>query len=173
MMALILCLKKTNLELKFRKLLVLLLFTLFILSCNRSEKLNKKDDALIIKQVKTTLTQYYKDIQDHGLMAEFKYLDSSENFFWVPPGHSEAMNYQAVKKAITENALKYKSVNNTFETLKIVPLSVDLATYTARLKSTMTDTSNTTISLTMIETGTLIKRGDNWKLLCGQTGILK
>jgi hypothetical protein len=119
-----------------------------------------------------TLDSYYNDIRKLGLTAEFKYLDNSSEFFWVPPGYSDAIAYDSVVTILKQNAPKYKSIDNSFDTLRIIPLSRELATYTGRLHSTMTDTADRIITFSLVETGILIKRPDGWKLLNGQTTIL-
>jgi len=112
------------------------------------------------------------DIRKSGLTAEFKYLDNSSEFFWVPRGYSSYISYDSVATVLKQTAPKYKSVDNSFDTLRIFPLRKELATYTGRLNSTMTDISGKVITLQLIETGVLIKRQDEWKLLSGQTSIL-
>ncbi|HWA35694.1 MAG TPA: hypothetical protein VG737_16240, partial [Cyclobacteriaceae bacterium] len=63
-------------------------------------------------------------------------------------------------------------VDNVFDTLHVVALSRRYATYTGRLRSTMTDTTGQTTTYLMLETGILTKRPDGWKLLSGQTAIV-
>jgi hypothetical protein len=153
--------------------LILILFTvLTILSCRESMLLTENEKASVIKDVSQTLTNYYNDIRKSGLMAEFKYLDNSSEFFWVPPGYSHSISYDSVATVLKQNAPKYKSIDNSFDTLQIIPLSKELAAYTGRLNSTMTNTSGETMTFTFVETGVLIKRQDGWKLLNGQTTIL-
>jgi hypothetical protein len=153
---------------------ILILFAvLAILSCRESIPLTENEKASVIKNVSQTLNNYYNDIRKSGLMAEFKYLDNSSEFFWVPPGYSHSISYDSVSTVLRQNAPKYKSIDNSFDTLQIIPLSKELATYTGRLNSTMTNTSGETMTFTLVETGVLIKRQDGWKLLSGQTTILQ
>lgn len=147
---------------------------LWTVSCyNKSSKLSVKEKHLISESVKTTLEDYFIDISKNGLTAEFKYLDSSEQFFWVPPGYNNPIGYDSVKKAIQKNAINFKSVFNTWETLTVTPLNKEFATYSGTIKSTMIDSSNKESNYLLIETGTVVKRADGWKLLCGQTNMLK
>jgi hypothetical protein len=145
---------------------------LTILSCNQATPLTDNEKAVIIENVRLTLDNYCNDIKKSGLTAEFKYLDKSSDFFWVPPGYSTSISYDSVAIVLKQTAPKYKSIDNSFETLQIIPLNSEYATYTGQLKSTMTDTSSKTITLSLVETGVLIKRKDGWKLLSGQTSIL-
>jgi len=155
-----------------RQLLTIILL-LTIVSCRQSTTLTENEKASIINDVQQTLDKYYNDIRKSGLTAEFKYLDTSSEFFWVPPGYSSSLSYDSVATILKQNAPTYKSIDNSFDTIRIIPLTYELATYTGRLNSTMTDTSNKVLTFSLVETGVLIKRQDGWKLLHGQTSILK
>jgi hypothetical protein len=152
---------------------LLTIFTiLLIFSCRQAKPLDENEKEHIIEDVHQTLDNYYKEIRKSGLTAEFKYLDNSSDFFWVPPGYSRSISYDSVAKILNQNAPRYKFIGNTFDTLRIIPLSKELATYTCRLSSIMTDTSDKTITFSLVETGVVIKRKSGWKLLCGQSSIL-
>jgi hypothetical protein len=155
------------------KLFILIIFAaLIIISCQISISLTEDEKALIVKDVRVTLDNYYTDIRKSGLTAEFKYLDNSPDFFWVPPGYSIPISYDSVANILNQNAPRYKSIFNSFDTLNIIPLSREYVTYTGRLRSTMTDTTDNTMTFSLVETGVLVKRQDEWKLLSGQTSIL-
>jgi hypothetical protein len=147
-------------------------FFLAAFSCEeRPSHLTTNEREKIVATIRETLDNYYRDVKTAGLTAEFKYLDNSSDFFWVPPGYSTAISYDSVVSVLNQNAPLFKSINNTFDTVSIIPLSAELATYTARISSVMTDTASKVSSLSLIETGVLIKRRDGWKLLCGQTSV--
>ncbi|MHA4844913.1 nuclear transport factor 2 family protein [Flavitalea antarctica] len=152
------------------------LFTIsfFILSsCGSSSgPITEEEKMLITRDVKQMLQNYYADIRKAGLEAEFDYLDSSSEFFWVPPGFSSAISYDSVAAILRKNAGLFRSVINEFDTLSIIPISNHLATYTARISSTITDTMDNTNSTLLIETGVVIKRAGGWKLLNGQTSVI-
>lgn len=156
-----------------KKLFLTLIIIPLLVSCRQSATLNQTEKEIIRKEVEQTLNDYYTDIRKSGLSAEFKYLDNSPDFFWVPPGSSIALSYDSVSTVIKQNAKNCKSVDNTFQSLRIIPLSKDQASYTARIRSTITDTSGKTMTFSLIETGILIKRQDGWKLLHGQTAIVE
>lgn len=145
---------------------------LLMCSCAQQPELTEQQEKSIREDVRNTLLRYYADIKSQGLMAEFRYLDSSEDFFWVPPDYQNAISYDSVAAILRRNAPKYKTVANAFDTLKIIPLTHDMATYTGRLKSTITDTAGQTTVMRMMETGIMVKRGENWKLLHGQTSLI-
>lgn len=129
--------------------------------------------VVIIKQVEQALNNYVAAVKKDGLTAEFEYLDSSGDFFWVPPGYNSAISYDSIAVILNANAPFFQTVENSFDSLRIVPLTEGLATYTAQLRSVMTDTVGNISSLRLIETGIVIKRVEGWKLLSGQTSLLK
>jgi hypothetical protein len=133
--------------------------------------LSETERAEIIISAKETLNNYFNDIRKEGLKAEFRYLDNSKEFFWVPPGYSSPISYDSVAAILNQNAPLFKSIDNSFDTLRIFPLSNDLTTYSGRLRSIMIDTADQVTTFIMMETGILIKRKDGWKLLSGQTSM--
>jgi hypothetical protein len=154
-----------------KRFLLALCSFLSILSCRQSLPLTEREKKSIIKEVSQTLSDYYNDIRKSGLGAEFKYIDSSSNFFWVPPGYSNAISFDNVAIILKQNASKYKYIDNKFESLQVIPLTKNLASYTGQLRSAMTDTSGNVQTFSLIETGVIIKRQEGWKLLNGQTSV--
>jgi hypothetical protein len=153
--------------------LLLTAFTLFsLIACKQPTSLTESEKKVIIDNVFNTLNNYYNDVRKSGLNAEFNYLDSSTEFFWVPPGYSISISYDSVAAILKQTSSKYKLIDNRFDTLLIIPLNKELATYTGRLHSAMTDTSGIVLNFSLVETGILIKRPGGWKLLNGQTSIL-
>jgi len=118
----------------------------------------------IIEQVEQTLNNYAAAVKKDGLQAEFGYLDNSADFFWVPPGYDNAISFDSIATILNSNAPFYKAIENTFDSLRVVPLTERLATYTAQLHSVMTDTSGNVSSIRLLETGIVIKRAEGWKL---------
>lgn len=151
----------------------LVMIVLLAAACSQSETLTDTDRIKIVSEATGMLENYYRDIRQEGLKAEFKYLDNSPDFFWVPPGYTRAISYDSVATILRANASLLKSVDNSFDTLSVIPLSKQLATYSGRLRSVVTDTSGLTSTHRLVETGTLIKRKDGWKLLNGQTSIIQ
>jgi hypothetical protein len=127
---------------------------------------------IITRDVKQMLYNYYDDIRKTGLEAEFKYLDSSPEFHWVPPGFSSAISYDSVASILKKNTGLFRSIVNRFDTLTIVPIGRNVASYTARISSTILDTTNKTNTVLMVETGVVIKRPGGWRLLSGQTSVI-
>lgn len=142
-------------------------------ACSQRETLTSSDQKAIADTIRQTLTRYHDDIRASGLRAEFRYLDNSAEFFWVPPGYSRAMSYEEVASVLNQSDRLYTSVDNSFDSLRITPLSRELATYTGRLRSTMTDTAGVVTVYTLVETGIMIKRDNGWKLFQGQTAVVE
>jgi hypothetical protein len=155
------------------KVQILIIFVvIMVTSCRQPTVLTENEKGEIIADVKLTLDNYYNDIRKSGLTAEFKYLDTSPDFFWVPPGYSNAVSYDGIVSAIKQNALRYKLVDNSFKKLQIIPHTQELVTYTGQLSSTLTDTAGRVSHYSLVETGVMIRRPDGWKLLNGQTSML-
>jgi hypothetical protein len=141
--------------------------------CKGEQSRLSTDEAQKVEsEVRQLLDQYLEAIRKGGITAEFQFLDHSSDFFWVPPGYHTPISYDSVAAVLTINAPRFVSVENTFDTLRIIPLTTALATYTAKLRSVMKDTAGNVSSLQLIETGVVIKRRDGWKLLSGQTSLL-
>ena len=119
------------------------------------------------------MNDYYNDIKTNGLLAEFKYLDSSEDFSWTPPGYSASISYDSVANILRSNAAGFKSIVNTWNSLEIRPASENRALYTGIITSRVTDISGKITNTKLIERGFVIKRKEGWKLLTGKTIILQ
>ncbi len=148
---------------------VLLLMTA---SCIGQGDLSDSDKDRVITEVRTMLHRYHEDIRLNGLTAEFAYLDSSDDFFWVPPGYSSALSYDSVAATIRMNARLFHTVDNSWDSLRVIPQSSSLALFTGTVSSRMTDTAGNSTKASLIETGLVVKRKGGWKLLSGQTALL-
>ena len=148
------------------------LITGSLASCSEPSLLTEKEKLDMIFSIRQTLDNYYNDIRKEGLTAELKYLDNTAKFFWVPPGYARHISYDSVVTNLKQNALHYKNIDNRFDTLWIIPLTRELATYTGKIHSTLTDTNNKKMTFSLVETRLLIKRPDGWKLFNGQTAIV-
>lgn len=148
-----------------------IIFILILFSCSQPATLTENEKSIITDSVRHTLNNYFNDVKRAGLLAELNYLDHSPDFFWVPPGYSGAISYDSVAFILKHSAPKYRLIENSFNTLQIVPLTKELATYTGRLQSIMTDTSGTILNFSLLETGVMIKKPGGWKLLNGHTSI--
>jgi len=133
------------------------------------KEMNKKD---ISDSVRLTLNNYFADVRKEGLLGEFKYLDSSLDFFWVPPGYSSSISYDSVASILRKYQAFYTAIENSWESLIVTPLTNELASYSGRIHSVTTDTSGARKDITLVETGLVIKRKGGWKLLNGQTSVV-
>ena len=162
--------RKTYLTVKGFKLLMFI--SIFGSCASRQSSLSQSKKDRIIQDARQTLYNYYSDIQKEGLLAEFKYLDSSTDFFWIPPGYLTPLSFDSVAAILNRNSPLYKSIVNSWDTLRIIPITTELATYTGRLHSKMIDNSNRAFEFELIESGVLTKRDGKWKLLSGQTSTI-
>ena len=147
-------------------------FLAILIVCVQTDKLNETEKDLIISDVMEMFDNYHDDIRQDGLTAEFKYLDQSDDFFWVPPGYKSALSYDSIRHILENNAKSFQAIEFKWETLQIYPLSEKIANYSGIVKGSMTDTSGNKSSVIIIESGTIIKRSDGWKLLSGQSAVL-
>jgi len=115
------------------------------------------------------LEDYFAAISEAGLRAEFDYLDQSSDFFWVPPGFNSAISYDSVETILEMNADSFKKVQFYWATLRILPISKDIANYTGIVGGAITDSKDSINAVHMIETGTVIRRENGWKILSGQS----
>ena len=146
---------------------------LFSASCADPTELTEVERGRVIADVRAMLHQYDDDVRTNGLLAEFAYLDSSEDFFWVPPGYNSPLSYDSVAVIIRKNAALLRSVDNVWDSLRIIPHSGSLATFTGNITSRSVDTSGNVTTVRLIETGLAVRRVDGWKLLSGQTSLLQ
>lgn len=144
-------------------------FMLF--SCAQNDKKVVNDD--VQKEVKSTIDNYYKELRKDGLVSELKYLDSSSQFFWVPPGYMNYANYSVIAAAIKRNAALLKSIDNRYDSLLIIPLTNDYAQFVMRTVSTTIRADGDSIKSAFIESGVMVRRKDGWKFLSGQTSVLQ
>lgn len=135
--------------------------------------LSEKDRLGIVSDAKQMLNKYFEDIKKGGLKEEFKYLDDSEEFYWVPPGYNTAIPYDSIASIITGNAPKYSSIDNNWVELTVVPLTPEYASYTGKVHSRVVFSSGEEMAADLLETGVLVKRKDGWKLMSGQTSQVK
>ena len=138
-----------------------------------TEQLNDTEKDIIISDVKEMFNNYHSDIKNEGLTAEFKYLDQSSDFFWVPPGYNSALDYDSVYSILVNNAKMFSEVIFEWDTLQIFPLTEEIANYSGIVEGSMTDTLGIVNSVLIIESGTVVKRSDGWKLLSGQSAVLE
>ncbi|MCE3227984.1 MAG: hypothetical protein K0S32_2535 [Bacteroidetes bacterium] len=152
-----------------KKAFIFLFMVALVCSCDNSAN----EEVRIVEEARKTLNDYFTDIKKEGLSAEFRYLDSSADFYWIPPGYNYLANYDSISAAIKRNATKCKKVDNSWKNVSVSYLSPRHVLYTGTILSLVTNLSNKTDTLELIETGIMIKRDDGWKLLSGHTSILK
>lgn len=143
---------------------------LVLISCNPDRSM---DQQKINEEVRQMLNSYYSDVNREGLMAEFRYLDDSPDFSWIPPGYQSALSYDSVRAEVERNARLFKTVNFRWDTLRVIPLAEDVANYSGVVRGSMTDTAGIQSVVALLESGTVIRRSDGWKILNGHTTVLE
>ncbi len=157
------------------KLLLIWVLALAIAGCQQAEtpRWDKAKKEKVLKEVTAMLHNYFSDIKKEGLTAEFRYLDNSPDFFWVPPGYQTVIYYDSVYKTLLIHDQGLQSVAFYWSSLEVHPLSEEIANYTGIVKGTIVDTAGQVNQVHMIETGTAIKRAEGWKILSGQSRNLE
>jgi len=151
------------------------LFIFFVfLGCSNPKKelFDEIAKQRVTVEAQEMLDAYHCTMEKEGLMAELDFLDASDEFFWVPPGYQSSLSYDSVVSIIKINAPAIKSLEYKWEYLHIYPLSPTIANFTGKLHSTIVDTNDLTTNIVMLESGTLIKRSKDWKILNGQSRII-
>lgn len=154
----------------FVKQLPYLCAILVLVSCNPDRSI---DQQKISEEVRHMLNNYYSDVNQEGLTAEFRYWDDSPDFFWIPPGYQSALSYDSVKAEGERNARLFQAVNFQWDTLRVVPLTENIANYSGIVSGSITDTAGTESTVALLESGTVIRRTEGWKILNGHTTVLE
>ncbi|MFN0032698.1 MAG: hypothetical protein ACKVOR_11110 [Flavobacteriales bacterium] len=123
-------------------------------------------------EVRQFFDSYYAAMKAKGLIGELEFLDTTSDFFWVPPYYNSSITFDSVSAHLHNNAHLFQSVENSWEHVRIYPLNDSIATYTGKLHSKMIQPNDSALSATMLESGVVRKRNGHWKLLCGQTCII-
>lgn len=153
--------------------ILIFLLLLQLVSCKTSDEFTDKERIDVAKEVRETLNKLNADVKEKGMLAELNYLDSTQDFFWSPPGYWYNLKYDSVVKIMRANAVGITSLINNWDTLKITPLTEKYAAYTGRIHSISTSIEGKTTAMSLMETGVMVKRKDGWKILNGQTSILQ
>lgn len=153
--------------------LILFLFALAFIACDSPISENTLDEKQVEKEVMKMFEDYHLAIKKGGLTAEFDFLDDSEDFYWVPPGYQSALDIDSVKTILNGNASLFKTIEFRWHSIQVYPISPEIATYTGIVNGEMTDTTGQVIAVSILESGTVIRRETGWKLLCGQSRNLE
>jgi hypothetical protein len=154
---------------KFNKTYGFILVAICLNCTQKNDQLSSEDKIKVTSEILQMFDNYHEDIKKDGLTAEFKYLDNSSDFYWVPPGYRSPLSYDSIQHILLANSKSIQSIEFAFDTISIHPIAKKIATYTGIVHGKMRDTSATYSSFKIIESGTLIKRYDGWKLLNGQS----
>jgi len=110
------------------------------------------------------------DLNTDGIQSQLKYLDNSDKFQYTFLNSGKIYDYEELKKQLEISSSTDYKVNLSFDEFKITPLSDKLVSYSLILSGyERIDGQNSDISL--VETGTLIRRNDGWKIINAQTTV--
>ena len=152
---------------------VLTIISIFSLTSCNTKPPKEVDTALIEKEVKQMFMAYDDSVRKNGINGEFYFLDNSDAFYWVPPGYKYALHYDSIANILHKNAPQFKYIDNSWDKLQIMGLSDKYASFNGVVNSYVITTENDTIVTKLSETGIVVKRGNDWKLLSGQTVIIE
>src|SRR5678815_3144029 len=149
---------------KMVKFVLMILGISCMLSCHRGDHFGKEESNRVAIEVRQTLENYYKDVNAEGPMAEFRYLDSTDMFSWLPPGFAGPIGFDSVRTILLQNAASGVRSIASWDSLEIFPESNDKARYTGKI--TFIAEGDT---VHMSEEGHVIRRADGWKMVTGKT----
>ena len=151
------------------KYLLPLIVIIFFVRCSEKQEYN----AIAIEiEVREMFNAYDDSVRKKGIEGEFFFLDKSEAFYWVPPGHKYALHYDSISRILKEYAPNFKYINNSWDTLEVLPLSDEYASFNGVINSYAISSNNDTTITKLSETGLVVKRKTGWKFLNGQTVVV-
>ena len=136
-----------------------------------AEKSKEVNEDQTTKEVREMLHQYYADVKKEGLLAELKYLDSTDNFYWHPPGFESAISYDSIRTLLTRSAGFFKTVDNRWDSLTITPIDEAKAHYKGQIHSVIMDTLGNENVVLLHEEGLVVKKNGKLILQSGKTTI--
>lgn len=143
-----------------------------LVGCSEAPSFSEADQRRVAGEVDSMLHAYHDAMREGGLLTEFDFLDSTDAFFWVPPGYDSWLSYDSVESAIQTNARGLQSTDFRWEELRIDPISNDYATFTGVVHGVTVDTAGQVTEMDLVETGTVVRREGGWMLLNGQSAVL-
>ena len=146
--------------------------TLALASCDTKSP-KELDSTLIEEEVEQMLMAYNDSVRKNGITGEFFFLDKSDAFYWVPPGYKYALHYDSISNILRENASHFRYIDNSWDKLHIMGISDQYASFNGVINNYAITSDNDTIVTKLSETGIVVKRGNEWKLLSGQTVIIE
>ena len=157
---------------KTRNFVVLILFSFSIYSCNQQPE--KAFDAITIeKEVKEMFLAFDDSVRKDGFKKGLYFFDNSDAFYWVPSGYKYAIHFDSISTILNTYSSHFKYIDNTWDTLQIIALSKTYASFNGVINSYSITVDNDTTITKLSETGLVIKRGEHWKFLSGQTVVIE
>ncbi|QQR86043.1 MAG: hypothetical protein IPJ76_15760 [Flavobacteriales bacterium] len=142
--------------------------SVFMCTCAAHEA-HRYEPQRIEAEVRAMFEQYANAQRSQGLRGELPFLDTSNAFFWVPPGYAGPIGFDSVRTIVERTAPTLRAIDPRWRALRIEPMNDSMAAYTGELEAVTVGMNDNTTRTTLLETGFVVKRADGWKLLCGQT----
>ena len=152
---------------KMKKLLIISI-ALICFSCDYNQEKNEFPKTQIKEEISIMMRNFVDDLNKSGVNSQIKYLDNSEDFRWTYSNERKIYQFNDLVKKFNNSKIEDYDVHLSFDELQIIPISENIANYNLKLSGyTKNEGKNTDISI--LESGTLIKRNDEWKFLNMQT----
>lgn len=155
----------------FMKNWIPIFLLLTLLSCS-STQLHSNQKKRIIKEVQDALNENFADIKKYGFVGEINHLYNSPDFYWIPPRQTTAISYDSIVTILRKSTPFHKEVISTWDSLHILPITKNVASYSGKYNSVYTYTNDKKASFRIMETGVIIKKKGKWLLLNGHTSSL-
>lgn len=130
------------------------------------------DTEKVKADVEDFLHEYHSSMENQGLKGEFAYLDSTEQFFWVPPGFNSWISFDSVKTILNVTDPLISEMKIRWEDLRIDVLSEEVAVYTGRVSIEQKNVNDGLQEYKLLETGIVKKKNGKWKILSGQSRVM-
>ena len=149
------------------------LVTLFVVAavillqgCHKSGNVSDSERAQMLNQIQQMLDAHAKSVESEGLQGSVKYLHNSPDFRWAYKGSS--VSYDTLVSRINSDQAKYRSIRLQWDSLAIEPLTPELASFVARYREFVRDTTGRESQLSGLVKGEVIHLSDGWKFQGGR-----
>lgn len=138
--------------------------------CRQQANLTGTFQPSVVKsEVEDMLKAYTKSFNALDIDNTQKYIDDSEDFFWIYTPDKNPVNSDYVKKVIKKEIEKYRAIDIRFYYIRVNPLTENIAVYTGGWEEASENHKGDIEKFFGVETGVVIKRNGGWKFLNGQT----
>jgi hypothetical protein len=134
--------------------------------CQKSGRVSDSERAQMLSQIQQMLDAHAKSVESEGLQGSIKYLHNSPDFRWAYKGSS--VTYDTLVSQINSDQAKYRSIRLQWDSLAIEPRTSELASFVARYRESVRDTTGKESQLSGLVKGEVIHLADGWKFQEGR-----